>query len=101
MSRLFFSINHYLIFPEPIFPSFHYSIIPIGAKPLSSTLKTQNPDKSFIPADEKMICIDMKKIHLPDIVNALLNISPVIKVEEGIRVRAKRAVERMLKVPRD
>jgi quinolinate synthase len=65
------------------------------------TLKTQNPDKSFIPADEKMICIDMKKIHLPDIVNALLNKSPVIKVEEGVRVRAKRAVERMLKVPRD
>ena len=65
------------------------------------TLKTQNPDKIFIPADDKMICIDMKKIYLTDIVNALLNISPVIKVEEDIRARAKRAVERMLKVPRD
>jgi len=65
------------------------------------TLKTQNPDKVFIPADERMICSDMKKIQLTDIVNALLTISPVVKVEEGIRVRAKRAVERMLKVPRD
>ncbi len=65
------------------------------------TLKTQNPDKIFIPADENMICIDMKKIQLPDIVNALLNISPVIKVEEDIRVKAKGAVERMLRVPRD
>jgi quinolinate synthase len=65
------------------------------------TLKTQNPDKVFIPADEKMICTDMKKIHLSDIVNALFTKSPVIKVEEGIRVRAREAVERMLRVPRD
>jgi len=65
------------------------------------TLKTQNPDKLFVPADEEMICIDMKKINLTDIVNALSNISPIIKVEEEIRTRAKRAVDRMLKVPRD
>ena len=65
------------------------------------TLKTQNPDKVFIPADERMICSDMKKIQLTDIVNAILATSPVVKVEEDIRVRAKRAVERMLKVPRD
>lgn len=65
------------------------------------TLKTQNPDKVFIPADEKMICTDMKKINLTDIVNALLYISPVIKVAEDIRVRAMRAVERMLALPRD
>ena len=43
----------------------------------------------------------MKKINLTDIVNALLNISPVIKVAEGIRVRAIKAIERMLAVPRD
>jgi len=65
------------------------------------TLKTQNPDKIFIPADEKMICPDMKKINLTDIVNALLSISPVIKVAEGIRVRAIKAIERMLAIPRD
>ncbi|MCD6266446.1 MAG: quinolinate synthase NadA [Deltaproteobacteria bacterium] len=65
------------------------------------TLKTQNPDKEFIPADEKMICTDMKKIHLTDIVNSLLYTSPVIKVAEGIRVRAIKAIERMLAVPRD
>jgi len=65
------------------------------------SLKTQNPDKLFIPADEGMICSDMKKIRLPDIVKAISTTSPVVKVEEGIRVRAKRAVERMLEVPRD
>jgi quinolinate synthase len=65
------------------------------------TLKTQNPDKVFIPADEQMVCIDMKKTQLTDIVNSLKNISPIVKVEEAIRVKAKRAVERMLEVPRD
>jgi quinolinate synthase len=65
------------------------------------TLETQNPDKTFIPADEKMICTDMKKIHLDDIIKALVTSSPVIKVEEDIRIKAYRAVERMLKIPRD
>jgi quinolinate synthase len=65
------------------------------------TLKTQNPDKVFIPADEKMICTDMKKITLTDIVNALLTLSPVIKVVEEIRIKAIEAIERMFAVPRD
>jgi quinolinate synthase len=65
------------------------------------TLKVQNPDKTFIPADEAMVCVDMKKIQLTDIVNSLLTMSPVVKVEEQVRVKAKSAVERMLKVPRD
>jgi len=65
------------------------------------TLKTQNPDKVFIPADEKMICIDMKKITLTDIVNAILHLSPVVKVAEDVRVRATKAIERMLAIPRD
>jgi quinolinate synthase len=65
------------------------------------TLKVRNPDKTFIPADESMVCADMKKIRLPDIVNSLLILSPVVKVEEQTRIKAKRAVERMLKVPRD
>jgi len=65
------------------------------------TLKVRNPDKAFIPADESMVCVDMKKIRLPDIVNSLLTLSPVVTVEEQTRIKAKRAVERMLKVPRD
>jgi hypothetical protein len=32
----FSGINHYPNFPKTIIPSFHYSNIPIGAKPLSS-----------------------------------------------------------------
>ena len=65
------------------------------------TLKVQNPDKTFIPADEAMVCVDMKKIRLTDIVKSLLTMSPVVKVEEKIRIKAKGAVDRMLQVPRD
>ncbi|RLB30050.1 MAG: quinolinate synthase, partial [Deltaproteobacteria bacterium] len=31
------------------------------------TLKVQNPHKTFFPADESMVCVDMKKIGLTDI----------------------------------
>jgi len=43
----------------------------------------------------------MKKIRLTDIVKSLLTMSPVVKVEEKIRIKAKGAVDRMLQVPRD
>jgi hypothetical protein len=33
-----FPMDQHPIFPEPIIPSFQYSNIPIGAKPLSSAL---------------------------------------------------------------
>jgi len=36
LSRWILSITHFSIFPKPTIPSFQYSNIPIGAKPLSS-----------------------------------------------------------------
>jgi quinolinate synthase len=60
-----------------------------------------NPDKVLIPADENMICPNMKKTGLQDILSALENMQPEIKVPEQIRVRAKQALDRMLAVPRD
>jgi len=65
------------------------------------TLRKQNPDKIFIPADDTMVCTDMKKTELVDIVRTLTTLSPVIKVEEDIRVKAYGAVKRMIEVPRD
>lgn len=65
------------------------------------TLRKQNPDKIFIPADDRMVCTDMKKIELGDILRSLRTLSPVITVKEDIRVRAYEAVKRMLEVPRD
>jgi len=58
----------------------------------------QNPHKTFIPASNRMICSDMKKITLDDILTSLLEMKHVIKVPEEVRIPANRALERMLKV---
>jgi quinolinate synthase len=60
-----------------------------------------NPDKVLIPANEDMICPNMKKTGLPDVLRALENMQPEIKVPEEIRIRARQALDRMLAVPRD
>jgi len=57
------------------------------------------PDKRFIPADPAMICRDMKKIGLREVLTALETLQPEVKVPEEIRVKAKGAVDRMLDVP--
>jgi len=58
------------------------------------------PGKEFIPADPDMVCKNMKKTGLPDVLHALETMSPAVTVPEDIRVRAKQAVDRMLAVPR-
>ncbi|MBW1701634.1 MAG: quinolinate synthase NadA, partial [Deltaproteobacteria bacterium] len=57
------------------------------------------PDKQFFPADPNMICTDMKKTGLMDVLRALEILEPEVKVPEEIRVRAKTAVDRMLAIP--
>ncbi len=64
-------------------------------------LKKANPDKKFYPAWDDMICADMKKTGLMDILKSLENETPVVKVPEEIRIKAFKAVERMMEVPRD
>jgi quinolinate synthase len=64
-------------------------------------LSKANPGKKLIPADPAMVCADMKKTHLEDIINALEKMKHIIKVPEEIGARAKKAVERMLAVPVD
>jgi len=61
-------------------------------------LKKQNPDMTFIPASEKLICRTMKLIILDDIVNALTEMKHVIKVPEEIRIPARKALDRMLAI---
>ncbi len=64
-------------------------------------LKIENPDKEFILASPSLICPNMKLISLDDILKSLQTMSPVVKVPEEIRIPAKRALDRMLAVPRD
>ncbi|MBI9084682.1 MAG: quinolinate synthase NadA [Desulfobacterales bacterium] len=57
-----------------------------------------NPGKRFYPASEKMLCPDMKRISLDDVVRSLEEMSGEVKVPETIRVPALAAVERMIAI---
>jgi len=61
-------------------------------------LKKQNPGKTFIPASENLICETMKSITLEDVWRTLIEMKHVIKVPEGTRIQAKKALDRMLAV---
>jgi len=61
-------------------------------------MRRQNPDKSFYPASDDLICPDMKKITLADVVQSLQTLQPRVTVSEEIRHKAIKAVERMLAV---
>lgn len=64
-------------------------------------MKKENPDKEFILASPALVCPNMKLISLDDILDALKTMAPVVKVPEEIRIPAKKALDRMLAVPRD
>lgn len=61
-------------------------------------LKNENPEKEFYILSPKLVCVNMKKTHLSDVVRALETLSPEIHVPEEIRLRAKRSLERMLEI---
>jgi len=61
-------------------------------------LRKENPGKRFIPVSEQAICPNMKLITLEKVLWSLEGMSPVVKVPEGIRLRAKAVVDKMLEV---
>ena len=64
-------------------------------------LRRENPDKEFILASPALVCPNMKLTSLEDVLEALQTMQPVVKVPEEVRVLAKRALDRMLAIPRD
>jgi quinolinate synthase len=61
-------------------------------------LKKAHPDREFYPLSEEAICQNMKKTTLPDVLRALKTLEPRVSVPEEIAVRARGAIERMLRV---
>jgi quinolinate synthase len=61
-------------------------------------LQKENPQKRFIPASEQAVCPRMKLTTLESVLWSLESMTHVVKVPERIRVRARRAVDRMLEV---
>lgn len=61
-------------------------------------LRKENPGKRFIPASKRAVCPNMKRITLEKVARALETLQPEVTVPEKIRLRARRALERMLAV---
>jgi len=61
-------------------------------------LRKENPDKVFIPISEQAVCPNMKMITLENILWSMEDMSPQVKVAEDIRLKAKKAVDRMIEV---
>lgn len=59
-------------------------------------LKKRYPEKHFSFPARDLVCPDMKKISLPQIITALQEMKPVVTVAEPVRSRARQALERML-----
>lgn len=64
-------------------------------------LKKENPDKRFILPSKSLICPNMKLTRLEDVVECLREMKNVVTVPEDVMAKAKAALDRMLKVPRD
>ncbi len=63
-------------------------------------LRKENPNTRFLPASDRAVCPNMKKITLEKILWSLEELSPEVKVPEETSLKAKIAVDKMLKISR-
>ena len=61
-------------------------------------LRKENPDKKFYPASESAICPNMKLTTVEKVFWSLENMKYVVKVPDDIRISARNAVDKMLRV---
>jgi len=59
-------------------------------------LKKQNPEAEFFPASRRGICPNMKKISVDKVIASLENMQYEITVAGEIRLKAKKALDRMV-----
>ena len=63
---------------------------------LLHALSKAHPEKTFFPVSDQLVCTDMKKTRLQDIINCLSNMSGQVRVKETIRIKAMDSVEKMI-----
>jgi len=61
-------------------------------------LKKQNPQAEFIPASERAVCPNMKKITLDKLIGSLEDMQYKVAVPEEIRIKAKRSLDKMVEI---
>jgi len=59
-------------------------------------MEKENPGKRFFPVRKDTICVNMKKITLEKVLNSLERDEYRVIVDDKIRVKALRSIERML-----
>ena len=64
-------------------------------------LRKDSPGKVFVAPSNRLVCPNMKLTSLEDVLEALERMENVVTVEEGIRVRAAGALEKMMAAGRD
>ncbi len=74
------------------------SFIIATEKGVVDRLKRDFPDKEFILASDKLVCHNMKWNTLEDIYNSLLYGQYEVDVEEKIRLKALKSIQRMIEV---
>ncbi|MBN2137266.1 MAG: quinolinate synthase NadA [Sedimentisphaerales bacterium] len=62
------------------------------------SLEKQNPDTHFIPASERAVCANMKKITIDKLIASLEDMKYRVTVGEDIRAGAKKSLDRMIEV---
>jgi quinolinate synthase len=62
------------------------------------TLKKQNPQAEFIPATDRAICPNMKRITLEKVLWSLQDLQYKVTVPQEIRTKAKKAIDMMVEI---
>ena len=61
-------------------------------------LKQKNPGKRFYSVGHRQFCPNMKRITLEKVADALEHMSNTVEMEEDVRIRANKPLERMLEL---
>ena len=61
-------------------------------------LRRENPDKTFIPLSDALVCPNMKKTTLQNLFETLRDTANEVTVDEAVATRARRAIEAMLAI---
>jgi len=61
-------------------------------------LKQDFPDRQFFPAAERAKCPNMKKITLEKVLASLETLREEVRVPDDVRVKARKAIDRMLEI---
>ena len=61
-------------------------------------LRKENPDRTFVPADDAAVCRFMKQITIEKLRDSLRDMQPQVEVDPDIARKARLAIDRMLAI---